>query len=166
MWKGMFLIGLIISATVTASLATTVGEKAPDFRLPRLTGEEVALASFQGKVTLVNFWASWCVPCRDELPALQKIYDKYRDRPFEIVGINLDKQRKNAHTSVERYGLNFTVLHDPNSTVIRRYQGKAMPCSYLIDQNGVIREVFNGFSTKKQARMETAIEQLLTPPAR
>jgi peroxiredoxin len=131
-----------------------------------LTGEEVALASFQGKVTLVNFWASWCVPCRDELPALQKIYDKYRDRPFEIVGINLDKQRKNAHTSVERYGLNFTVLHDPNSTVIRRYQGKAMPCSYLIDQNGVIREVFNGFSTKKQARMETAIEQLLTPPAR
>jgi len=110
MWKGMFLIGLVISATVTAGLATTVGEKAPDFRLPRLTGEEVALASFQGKVTLVNFWASWCVPCRDELPALQKIYDKYRDRPFEIVGINLDKQRKNAHTSVERYGLNFTVL--------------------------------------------------------
>jgi peroxiredoxin len=165
MWKGMWIIGLLLCFTWTGSLASTVGEKAPDFRLPQLTGEEVELASFHGKVTLVNFWASWCAPCRDELPALQKIYDKYRGRSFEIVGINLDKKQQNARTSVKRYGLNFTVLHDPNSTVVRLYKGQAMPCSYLLDQDGVIREVFNGFSAKKQIQMEKAIEQLLLSTA-
>ena len=165
MWKGMWIIGLLLCLTWTGSLASTVGEKAPDFRLPQLTGEEVELASFQGKVTLINFWASWCAPCRDELPALQKIYDKYRERSFEIVGINLDKKQQNAQTSVKRYGLNFTVLHDPNSTVVRLYKGQAMPCSYLLDQDGVIREVFNGFSAKKQVQMEKAIEQLLLSTA-
>jgi peroxiredoxin len=166
MWKGMCIIGLFISATWTVGLANTVGEKAPDFRLPQLTGEAVALSTFQGKVTLVNFWASWCVPCRDELPVLQEIYEKYRGRAFEIVGVNLDEKQKNARLYVERYGLNFTVLHDPNATVVRLYQGQAMPCSYLLDPDGIIREVFNGFSAKKRLQMETAIEQLLTSTAR
>ena len=161
-WMFLSLLPFLWHSPLT--LAAMVGEIAPAFSLPSLHGEAIALGRFEGKITLVNFWASWCVPCRDELPALQTLYEKYRDQDFEIIGINIDKQKRNAQTSVERYGLSYTILLDPDSTIIRRYKGQSMPSSYLMDGQGVIREVFRGFSRQKFSKMDTAIKQLLNVP--
>jgi peroxiredoxin len=152
-------IAVLIFASVCEAAA--VGEQAPGFSLPTLSGETVSLDSLKGKVLLLNFWASWCTPCQEELPEFQKFQEKYQDRGFTVVGINIDKKQANAAKYVQRFGLSFPVVLDPDSETIRNYRGRSMPISYLVDQNGVIRQVFFGFNPKKLAGMELAIQEAL-----
>ncbi len=155
----VFWILLVVS--VQSAQAGGVGEQASGFSLPALSGGEIGLEAYQGKVVLLNFWASWCSPCKEELPELEQLHLHFHDHGFEVVGINIDKKQKNALKIVERFGLSFPVLLDPNAEVIQRYPGRAMPISYLIDQEGAIRNVFFGFNRKKLPQMRASIKELV-----
>lgn len=152
---------LAVVTLASAGHAAAIGDQAPSFTLPTLSGETVSLDAFKGQVLLLNFWASWCAPCQEELPAFQAIHTKYRERGFSVVGINIDKKQANAEKTVRRFGLSFPIALDPDSATIRAYKGRSMPISYLVDQQGVIRQVFFGFNPKKLSGIEIAIEEAL-----
>lgn len=146
---------------VAQAWPATIGDPAPNFSLPALSGQATSLDEFKGKVVLLNFWASWCTPCQEELPELQKIYQKYRERGFEVLGVNIDKKQANAEKFVQRLGLSFPVVLDPESATIRAYRGRSMPISYLVDRQGTIRRLFFGFNRNKLPDMEAGIVEAL-----
>jgi peroxiredoxin len=115
------------------------GAVAPDFVLPRLNGAAVPLSDYRGKVVLLNFWATWCPPCRAEMPSMEKLYQAYRDRGLEILAISADKSSKVVVESfVEARGLTFPILLDPANEVFAQYGVRGLPTSYLLDRQGRI----------------------------
>jgi len=141
--------------------AASIGEQAPDFSLPSASGETRELVSFRDRVVFLNFWASWCEPCKKELPELETLYRKYNARGFDVVGINIDHREKNAREYIDRFELSFPVMLDPKGGVIRQYRGNAMPVSYLIDRQGIVQKVFFGYAKSRLPNMEMAIVALI-----
>jgi cytochrome c biogenesis protein CcmG/thiol:disulfide interchange protein DsbE len=117
---------------------------APDFSLATRGGDPVTLSSLRGQVVLVNFWATWCPPCRAEMPAIQEVYDKYRDQGFTVLAIDVQESEDQVANFADRNGLTIPILIDHDGSVSNRYQVKAMPSTFFIDQNGVIQEVTLG----------------------
>lgn len=138
------------------------GFTAPDFRLTLLGGGEIALSDLRGKVVIVNLWASWCPPCRAEMPALQEVYEAYRDRGLEILAVNTTYQDSQAAAArfVQEYGLSFPVPLDQTGEVSRSYLLRALPTSFFIDRDGVIRSVIIGGPMSKTT-IQTTVEALL-----
>jgi len=138
------------------------GFTAPDFRLTLLGGGEIALSDLRGKVVIVNLWASWCPPCRAEMPALQEVYEAYRDRGLEILAVNTTYQDSQAAAArfVQEYGLSFPVALDQTGEVSRSYLLRALPTSFFIDRDGVIRSVIIGGPMSKTT-IQTTVEALL-----
>lgn len=119
------------------------GEKAPDFSLVTLTGERLALSDLKGKKVLLNFWATWCPPCRAEMPDMQKLYEDMGQDEMEIVAVNLTQSElklENVDRFVQEYGLTFPVLLDEKSEVAQQYLAITIPTSYVIDSEGIIRQ--------------------------
>ncbi|MFC0298351.1 TlpA disulfide reductase family protein [Geobacillus jurassicus] len=124
-----------------------VGNQAPDFALRTLDGKEVRLSDLRGKRVIVNMWATWCPPCRAEMPDMQKFYERYKDEGVEIVAVNLtqsEKQLEQVARFIQEYGITFTVVLDEKGEVSRQYQAHAIPTSYLIDSQGIIRKKMIG----------------------
>jgi len=161
LWKVLPVFWILLVASVSPAYAGGIGGQAPDFSLPALSGGKIGLEAYRGKVVLLNFWASWYSPCKEELPELERLQQNFQIQGFEVLGINIDKRRKNASKLVARFGLSFTVLLDPDAEVIQRYPGRAMPISYLIDREGTIRKVFFGFNPSKRPQMQVAIKEVL-----
>lgn len=118
------------------------GNLAPDFELIDMEGKTVKLSDYRGKAVLLNFWASWCPPCRAEMPHMEKLYKNYKDDHFEVVAVNLTNTEKNsgdAEKFVENLGLTFTIPMDEKGVVGADYEVLAYPTSYFIDSDGVIR---------------------------
>lgn len=124
------------------------GDAAPDFTLPTLAGDSISLASFRGRVVLLNVWATWCGPCIWEMPAMERAYREFRERGFEVVAVNVDLLTDDANRNalvaanvrdyVNELGLTFTVLRDPRGAVERAYGVDRLPTSFLIDREGRI----------------------------
>lgn len=150
------------------ALALSIGAKAPEIELQDLNGETVRLEDHKGSIVLVNFWATWCEPCKEELPKLEALYQKYKDQGVVILGVNLDIKRdqRRARALVERIGLSFPIVLDPKQTVPPRYQPAKMPSSYLIDAQGNIRFKHEGYQAGDEAKLDAAIVRLLriAPP--
>lgn len=155
------LTSLFCVAVCPSAFAVSAGDPLPELQTPASQDVAVSQDTLRGKVVLVNFWASWCPPCRDELPELQKMHTAYQEQGFEVVGINIDTQRENATEFIKRYNVTFPVLFDPQQSVIRQFGAKAMPTSYLVNREGVVQEVFYGYSAQKRTRIEQAITALL-----
>lgn len=138
------------------------GFQAPGFQLETLTDEQVALHQLQGQVVLLNFWATWCGPCRQEMPAMQRIYEEYKDQGFAILAVNTtyNDSRQAAVEFAAQYGLDFPILLDINSLVSQQYQLRATPTSFFIGRDGVIREVVLG-GPMAEALLRTRVEDLL-----
>jgi len=118
-----------------------VGQQAPDFVLPDVSGKEVKLSSFRGKYVLVDFWASWCAPCREENPNVVKAYNKYKDKNFTILGVSLDDQKNQWVDAIEMDDLTWTQVSDLkhwNSMVVPLYHFEGIPYNVLIDPNGIV----------------------------
>ncbi len=161
-WIKRSLTGLLLMMSMPFLLfAGGIGAQAPDFSLPDLNDQQIALKHYQGQVILLNFWASWCAPCREELPALERLHHRFQEKGFKVVGINIDKKRKNAAKYVTEFNLSFPVLLDPGASVIQHYPGRAMPISYLIDRDGIIQRVFFGFNRDKLPEMRESVRTLL-----
>jgi len=137
------------------------GQRAPDFSLPTLKGAPVSLSSLRGKVVLLDFWAQWCEPCKQELPELQKLQQAYAGKNVVVVGVNLDKQRDNAERLAQKLGLTFPVALDPSGGVAGTYDLPKMPTSFVIDQKGLVRFVHEGFEGPKDVeRFKQELDQL------
>ncbi len=159
--KAVIVLFIFYPFLIPTQATAGIGSEAAPFSLPTLSGESRRLQDFRGKVVLLNFWASWCAPCREELPALEKLYQQYQSDRFEVIGINIDKKKKNAAKYTDRFDLSFVVLHDPDAEIIQQYPGRAMPISYLIDPEGIIQNIFFGFNQEKFPEMRMSVKRLL-----
>jgi cytochrome c biogenesis protein CcmG/thiol:disulfide interchange protein DsbE len=125
-----------------ASLAT--GAPAPEFRLPDRAGRTVELQGLRGRVVLVNFWATWCAPCLEELPSLERLHRTLGPEGLVVLGISVDEQERAIAPVLERFGVTFTVLSDPFGTASAAYAIRAFPETYVVDARGVLRETYRG----------------------
>lgn len=126
-----------------------VGAPAPEFHLENLSGEQVSLADFRGQVVLLNFWATWCAPCRMEMPYFQVRADQNPD-DLTVIAINFDEDVEQVQAFVDEMSLSFPVLLDPGGTVNRQYRVRGYPSSYLIDSQGVLQIQHIGLMTASQ----------------
>jgi len=138
-----------------------VGQKAKDFTLKTFSGEKVSLSDHKGKVVLLDFWASWCTPCREEMPYLDILQKTYGSEAFAVLAINIDNQPKNALGFLKRYSIKLTPLWDEKKEVVSVYDVQTMPSSVLIDQRGFIRLIQSGFQVEDFQKYKREIEKLL-----
>ncbi|MFF2481246.1 TlpA disulfide reductase family protein [Paenibacillus sp. NPDC058071] len=123
------------------------GNVAPDFELKTLDGEVVKLSDFRGKRVIVNMWATWCPPCRAEMPDMQKFYDTYKDDRVAVLAVNMTESEKSVGqvpSFLDEYGITFPVILDEKSEVANLYQVRSLPTSYMIDSDGVIQQKIIG----------------------
>lgn len=149
-WIDSFTLGMLLSiamgATFAADSFTELGVdvpkvrlEAPAFTLDRLKDGVGSLKDYKGKVVLLNFWATWCGPCREEMPAMQRLWERYRAQGFVIVAIAADRgSRKPVASFVDKLALSYPVLLDPEGNVRKRYEVIGLPMSYLIGRDGKI----------------------------
>jgi cytochrome c biogenesis protein CcmG, thiol:disulfide interchange protein DsbE len=121
-----------------------IGTAAPDFALKSLDGSTVSLSDLRGKALMVNFWATWCPPCKEEMPVLQAAYEKYRDQGFEFVGIDMKEDERTVRNFVEEGGYSWTFLLDSNGQVSNSYRVTGVPTTYFIDRDGIIQGMYIG----------------------
>jgi len=138
------------------------GFLAPDFSLKTLDGQTVKLSDFRGKVVLVNIWASWCPPCRAEMPAFERVYQNYKGQGLIVLAVDSTVQDtiSNAKKFVDENGLSFPILLDEGGIVTRLYQVQSLPNSFFIGADGVIREVVIG-GPMAEALVSSRVEKLL-----
>ncbi len=115
-----------------------IGNEAPDFRLPDLEGAEVSLKQFRGKVILLNFWATWCPPCKAEIPSMSDLNRKFQDKGLVILAVSSDRSKKQVRRFLKKTPVNFTILHDPKNKISNMYKVFALPTSLIIDRDGII----------------------------
>lgn len=142
--------------------APQAGFPAPDFTLKAPSGETLTLSSLQGQAVLVNFWATWCPPCRAEMPAIQKMYEEYREQGFTVLAVNSTFQDDPLAVVpfADEYGLTFPILLDETADVTRAYQVRSLPSSYFINRYGVITQVVIG-GPMSETLLRTRIEEAL-----
>jgi cytochrome c biogenesis protein CcmG, thiol:disulfide interchange protein DsbE len=163
-WTKLLLLGLL--AVGAAELALRSGASpgptgaAPAFDLPDLSGRSVSLSALRGRVVAVNFWASWCGPCREEIPDLARVYTAHREKCFEMLGVAEESGgREDVAEAARRFGINYPVLVDPQGLTGEAYKIPGYPRTYLIDHQGRIRRTFDG--AVDRGTLEDALAPLL-----
>jgi peroxiredoxin len=157
------IFALVFSVFATSSLASSgmEGQPAPDFALKSSTGENLRLSEFRGDVVMVNFWATWCGPCRQEMPLLDELYNRYQRVGFNLLGVNIDDDSRRAMAMVEELGVNFPVLFDARKEVSELYEVEAMPVTVIIDRQGTVRYVHHGYKPGYEDKYLDQIRSLL-----
>ena len=141
-WMGVTAVILMTASSVTAGIKETA---APDFTLKSVSGENLKLSEYRGEVVLINFWASWCGPCRQEMPVLSELHDKYKALGFTVLGVNVEEDSSKARKLLEKMSVSFPVLLDNESVVSKQYDVVAMPSTVLVDRNGNMRYLHKGY---------------------
>jgi thiol-disulfide isomerase/thioredoxin len=141
--------------------AAAASNIAPDVALQSDDGAVVHLSDYKGKVLLVDFWASWCAPCKTSFPALDALYREYQPRGFEVLAVNLDEERRAADRFLSEHAHRMTVLFDPKGISPGAFGVKGMPTSYVIDRAGAIRFTHMGYSGNVDLSYRKEIAQLL-----
>jgi len=138
------------------------GFLAPDFELKSLEGETIKLSDLRGQAVLINLWATWCPPCRAEMPAIEKVYNDYKDQGFVVLAVNMTYQDAYSDIApfIDEYGLTFPVLLDETSAVGTAYQLRSLPSSFFINREGIISEVVIG-GPMAEALLRTRVEEIL-----
>jgi cytochrome c biogenesis protein CcmG/thiol:disulfide interchange protein DsbE len=148
---------------VAAAHAAGVGAPAPAFALPDRDAATVSLASLRGQVVYVDFWASWCGPCRKSFPWMNAMQQKYAAQGFKVIAINVDKRRADADRFLAQVPAQFTTLFDAAGATPAVYDVKAMPSSVLIDAKGNVALVEEGFRDERRDALEARIRAMLSP---
>lgn len=150
---------LLLTLFGTALMAQA--ETAPDFTLKSDSGENLRLAEQRGKVVMINFWASWCGPCREEMPILDALYDRYEKAGFTLFGVNVEQDPQAAQKFLADVGVSFPILFDPESDVSRDYQVNAMPTTVMVDRDGEVRYVNRGYREGDEEKYRKQIKELI-----
>lgn len=161
----LMLAGAVASAAPdTRSVASTgaiVGQPAPDFVLKTLAGQNLRLSESLGQVVMINFWASWCGPCRQEMPALEKLYSTYRSAGLVLLGVSVDEDIQRAGEFARTLRISYPVLLDHSKAVAPLYDLQALPMSVLIDRAGVVRYVHYDYKPGFEQRYVEELRTLL-----
>jgi peroxiredoxin len=155
----VFAVGAGLATFCSAAVAPA--SAAPDFTLRSSLGQNLRLHEQRGQVVMVNFWASWCGPCKVELPHLNKLYDRYRGSGFVLLGVNIDEDPRLAASIAQRMGLNFPILLDSDKAVAKRYDLGTMPSTVIIDRDGRVRQIHLGYRDGLEATYEKQVRDLL-----
>jgi len=158
--RGLALTALVFTVG-SIGAAVTPQSTAPDFTLRSGEGRNLRLQEQRGRVVMVNFWATWCGPCRQEMPHLNRLYDKYKSSGFVLLGINIDDDPANAAALAAKLGVSFPVLYDTDKRVSRLYDLNTMPSTVLIDRDGTVRQLHRGYVNGYENTYEQQIRELL-----
>jgi len=153
------LLSLFVSAAARAEVKS--GQPAPDFDGQTLAHQPLKLSSLRGKVVLLDFWATWCEPCKKELPLLSKLAPKLKARGVEVVAVNIDDDPRNAESFLRQKGIALTVVADAAKKIVGRWEPPKMPSSYVIDPTGTVRAVNGGFEPGDEAKLEAQLLDLV-----
>lgn len=145
----------------SAVLALERGDTPPPIDLPDLEGARVDLAELEGKVVVVDFWASWCGPCREAMPVLEALHKRHHEQGLVVVGVNLDRNPKRMRRFLQSHPVSFRIVHDRNMEVAGRYQPPVMPSSFLIARDGTLRYLHAGFGEDTEALLSSHVAKLL-----
>lgn len=161
----LIVLAFVLLLPVSAG-AVEIGQPAPGFKLPALvSGTPISLQDYRGKVIYLDFWASWCEPCRQSMPALDELQKRYGAQGLAIVGINLDMETEWAKRFLEKRPVTYVLATDPDGEVPLLYGVEKMPSAFFIDRKGKIREIHQGFRSEMVPRIRHVIETLLKEPA-
>jgi peroxiredoxin len=151
-------LALVVSRALPAVLLSSA---APDFTLRTMGGPNMRLAEQRGQVVMINFWATWCGPCRQEMPHLSRLYDKYRGSGFVLMGVNVDDDARNASAVAAKLAVTFPVLLDTDKSVSKLYDLTTMPSTVLVDRDGKVRHVHRGYLAGYEDTYEKQVRELL-----
>ncbi len=154
----LFAACLLLSSSVVAS---EISGPAPDFTLKSLDGGNLKLSEHRGEVVMVNFWASWCGPCRQEMPILEALYSQYKELGFTILGVNVEEDAEAPKRLLQSIPVSFPILLDSQNKVSELYRVVAMPSTYLIDRDGNLRYFHAGYRPGFEQKYDVQIRELL-----
>jgi peroxiredoxin len=151
----------LTSALATSSLVGASASIAPSFTLPSRSGDSVSLDKLKGQVVMLNFWASWCGPCRQEMPLLDQMHKRYSSLGFTLIGVNVEANTKDAERWLKDTPVSFPVLFDRDSKVSKLYDVSAMPSTVFIDRKGNLRYLHRGYKPGDESEYLNQIRALL-----
>jgi peroxiredoxin len=157
--KKILAVGVIFTAGLLAVNASA--DPAPDFTLQSSTGENVRLVEQRGQVVMLNFWASWCGPCRKEMPLLDEMSKRYSAAGFVLYGVNVEEDNTDAKKLIKELGVSFPILYDTESKASSLYNVDAMPTTVVIDKKGEIRYVNRGYKAGDENKYRDQIRELI-----
>lgn len=157
-WLTLVFAGLLLIGTANAA---TVQGKAPNFTLKSNTGKNIKLSELRGQVILLNFWASWCGPCRQEMPLLEKLQQRYSALGFTVLGVNVEEDSSKAKSLLKDIPVSFPILYDTQNKVSKQYKVSAMPSTVMIDRNGNMRYLHRGYKPGDEAQYKKWVKQLI-----
>ena len=158
--KFVSILSLFIAIALPVNAGPITG-KAPDFTLKSRDGKNLRLSDFRGQVVLLNFWASWCGPCRQEMPLLEDMYKRYKKLGFTILGVNVEEDTSKAKRYLSDISVSFPILYDSTNTVSKQYRVSAMPTTVIIDRNGNMRYLHHGYKPGYEKDYVKQIKQLI-----
>ena len=157
-----WLRAIAFAATLAASsVVSASAPRAPSFSLPSRSGDTVSLEQLKGQVVMINFWASWCGPCRQEMPLLDQMYKRYSPLGFTLLGVNVEANSKDAEKLLASVPVSFPVLFDAENKVSKLYDVNAMPSTVFIDRKGNVRYLHRGYKAGDEGEYLNQIRALL-----
>jgi peroxiredoxin len=152
---------LLVGLTSFSANAVAPDQTAPDFTLKSLEGSNLRLEEYRGQVVLINFWASWCGPCRQEMPVLDRLHQRYEDAGFAVLGVNVEGEEGPARELLAKVPVTFPVLIDEGQRVSELYDLQAMPSTVVVDRDGVVRYIHRGYRPGDEAGYVEMVKQLI-----
>lgn len=157
----LFIICSLLAGSITFSFAADVKGKAPNFTLKSMSGKNLKLSEFRGQVVMINFWASWCAPCRQEMPLLEDLYKKYKGLGFALLGVNVEEDSSKASTLLRSIRVSFPILFDNKNKVSKLYKVSAMPTTVIVDRGGNMRYLHQGYKPGYEREYQKQVRSLL-----
>jgi peroxiredoxin len=154
-------VALVTLAVFNVQAGSEMNAPAPNFTLKSNSGKNLKLSELRGQVVLLNFWASWCGPCRTEMPLLVKIHDKYKGMGFTVLGVNVEEDSTPAISIIKKTKIGFPVLFDNTNSVSKLYNVSAMPSTVIIDRDGNMRYLHEGYKPGDEEKYKEWIKKLL-----
>ena len=164
--KQKFIVSFILSISmviggISFTHASELSGKAPNFTLKSLGGKNLKLSEFRGQVVMLNFWASWCAPCRQEMPLLEDLYKKYKSLGFTLLGVNVEQDSSKAATLLRSIKVSFPILFDNKNTVSKLFHVAAMPTTVIVDRDGHLRYLHQGYKPGYELEYQKEVRALL-----